>query len=100
MAKHGIATIAINGLGNGWGSAGTLSVQKNDLSVVQIPEGGRAVDQNGDGIIDSDEGHSQSGGPILAGTRDGDQQTVADMMQLVREIQIGIDIERRWQCRP
>jgi hypothetical protein len=93
MAKHGIATIGINAVGNGWGPAGTLRIQKNDLSVVEIPEGGRGVDQNGDGFFEPDEGHSQSGGPILAGTRDGDQQTVADMMQLVREIQIGIDID-------
>ena len=51
MAKHGIATIAINGVGNGWGPAGTLSIQKNDLSIVEVPEGGRGVDQDGDGFI-------------------------------------------------
>jgi hypothetical protein len=91
-AKHGIATILINAVGNGGGPLSTLDIQKTDGSTVTIPSGGRSFDQNGDGFIDLGEG-SNTIGPIQAGLRDANQQTVADWMQLVREIQVGMDID-------
>jgi hypothetical protein len=51
------------------------------------------VDQNGDGTIDSTEGLSATGAQSDIGTRDGLQQTVADLMQVVRAIKGGVDAD-------
>ena len=51
-----------------------------------------AVDQNGDGTFDSTEGLFATGAQSAVNARDGLQQTVADLMQVVRAIQGGIDV--------
>jgi hypothetical protein len=60
-----------------------------------FPEGGRGFDQDGNGQISSTEGSTtfvlSPQGTI--GSRDALQQTVADLMQLVRAIQGGIDAD-------
>jgi hypothetical protein len=94
MAKAGIATIAINVVGHGGGPNGTLTVNKVDQSPpVTIPAGGRGIDQNGNGTIDSTEGVSAASPLDLRSNRDGLRQTVVDLMQLVREIQVGISVD-------
>jgi hypothetical protein len=60
---------------------------------VTFPAGGRGIDQNGDGTIDSTEGVNAIGAQSLVAGRDGLRQTVVDIMQLVREIQVGIDVD-------
>jgi len=93
LATYGIATLAINTVGHGFGAAGTLTVFQSTGAVVQLPAGGRSVDQNGDGVIDSVEGVYATGAHAAIGWRDGLQQTVADVMQVVRAIQGGVDVE-------
>jgi dienelactone hydrolase len=93
MAKAGIATIAINVVGHGGGPDGTLTVNRSDGSSVTIPAGGRGIDQNGDTRIDSTEGVSAAPPFDLVSNRDGLRQTVVDLMQLVREIQVGVDVD-------
>lgn len=93
MASHGIATIAINVVGHGFGSLGTLTVNRNAGDPVVIPAGGRGIDQNGNGSIDSTEGSSAAPPRGIIGSRDGLRQTVADLMQLVRVIQAGVDVD-------
>ncbi|HEU4646910.1 MAG TPA: hypothetical protein VFS80_15250 [Burkholderiales bacterium] len=93
MASRGIATIAINVVGHGFGSLGTLTVNRNAGGPVVIPAGGRGIDQNGNGIIDSTEGSSAAPPRGIIGSRDGLRQTVADLMQLVRVIQAGVDVD-------
>ncbi|HEU5155319.1 MAG TPA: Ig-like domain-containing protein, partial [Gemmatimonadales bacterium] len=56
MAAHGIATIAINVVGHGFGGNGTLTVSQAGGGSVTIPAGGRGIDLDGNGIIDSTEG--------------------------------------------
>src|ERR1700730_7865716 len=92
LAHNGIATIAINAQGHGFGAGGTLTVIQGSGSTI-LPAGGRGVDQNGDGTIDSTEGLSATGAQSDIGTRDGLQQTVADLMQVVRAIQGGVDAD-------
>src|SRR5262249_30748423 len=58
FAHHGIATIAINVVGHGGGAAGTLIITPNVGSPLSIPDGGRGIDQDGNGTIDSTEGSS------------------------------------------
>jgi len=92
LAHNGIATIAINVVGHGFGPNSTLTLKQGAASVT-FPEGGRGFDQDGNGQITSSEGSStfvlSPQGTI--GSRDALQQTTADLMQLVRAIQGGID---------
>ncbi|MGC2696595.1 MAG: hypothetical protein WA738_12485 [Candidatus Angelobacter sp.] len=92
LAHNGIASIAINVVGHGFGPNSTLTLKQGTTSVT-FPEGGRGVDQDGNGQITSAEGSStffaSPQGSI--GSRDALQQTTADLMQLVRAIQGGID---------
>jgi hypothetical protein len=90
LAHNGIATIAINTVGHGFGGGGTLTVIQGTGTTV-LSAGGRGVDQNGDGVIDSTEGLFATGAQSDIASRDGLQQTVADLMQVVRAIQGGID---------
>jgi hypothetical protein len=89
LGHAGIATIAINVVGHGFGAASTYTA-----GGVTFPAGGRGIDQNGDGHIDSTEGVNAASPQTLVGNRDGLRQTVIDIMQLVREIQVGgIDVD-------
>ncbi len=92
LAAHGIATISINAVGHGFGAGGTLTVVRSTGPVV-LPAGGRGIDQNGNGAIDSTEGLFATGAQTDIAVRDGIEQTVADLMQVVRTIQGGVDVE-------
>jgi len=94
LAHSGIASIAINVVGHGFGPNSTLTLQQGATSTTFL-EGGRGVDQDGNGQITSSEGSSTF---ILSpqatiGSRDALQQTVANLMELVRAIQGGIDAD-------
>jgi hypothetical protein len=92
MAEHGIATIGINMAGVGFGPLGTLAVNHSDGSLVTFPAGGRSFDQDGNGDITSNEGQFAAAPVQILWSRDTQRQTVADLMQLVREIQRGINV--------
>src|SRR5206468_1129892 len=88
------ATIAINVVGHGGGgTTGTLTIIPLVGAPVTIPDGGRGIDQDGNGTIQSTEGSSAVGANAIVGNRDGLRQTVADLMQLVRVLQVGVDID-------
>ena len=100
LAEHGLATIAINVVGHGGGPLGTLTVTKTDTSTVTLPAGGRNIDRNGNGVFDQPAGslpeafYTTPASPeAILFTRDGIRQTVVDLMQLVREIQVGVDVD-------
>ena len=93
MAAHGIATIAINAVGAGVGQLGTLTVNRTSGETVTFSAGGRGIDQNGDRVIDSDEGISTAPPRTILFFTDGIRQTVADLMQLVRVIDVGVDVD-------
>jgi dienelactone hydrolase len=92
LASNGIATIAINVVGHGGGPLGTYTVSRGPSPAVRLPLGGRGFDQNGDGAIDSTEGVTTIGAQSLLGTRDGLRQTTLDLMQLVKVLKAGIDV--------
>lgn len=92
MAAAGVATIAINVVGHGFGPEGTVTVT-TPTTAVTFPAGGRGIDQNGDKSIGSTEGSSAGGQRILIGSSDALRQTTIDLMQLVRQIQVGIDVD-------
>ena len=93
MAQAGIATIAINVVGHGGGSLGTLTVNRTTDGPVTLSAGGRGFDQDGNGTIDSTEGVNAAAPKTLISGRDGLRQTVIDLMQLVRELEVGMDVD-------
>jgi hypothetical protein len=60
---------------------------------VTVPAGGRGFDQDGNGIIDSTEGVNAAPPRTIIGSRDGLRQTAIDLMQLVRQVEVGMDID-------
>jgi Bacterial virulence factor lipase N-terminal len=93
FASRGIATLAINVVGHGGGALGTLNVLPIGGAPVSVPAGGRGFDQDGNGAIDSTEGVNAAPPRNIIGSRDGLRQTVIDLMQLVRQVEVGIDID-------
>ncbi len=93
FASRGIATVSINVVGHGGGAAGTLAVLSSTGTPVVVPAGGRGIDQDGNGSIDSTEGVGAVGALALVSSRDGLRQTVVDLMQLVHQIEAGVDID-------
>src|SRR5262245_13298596 len=93
LAEGGIATIAINVVGHGFGPLSTLRVTPRVGAPVTFPEGGRGIDQDGDGIIANNEGINAAPPQSIIRDRDGQRQTVTDLMQLVRVIEVGVDAD-------
>jgi len=60
---------------------------------VVVPAGGRGFDQDGNGVIDNTEGVNAAPPRTIVGNRDGLRQTVVDLMQLVRQIEVGMDVD-------
>ena len=92
LASRGIATVSINVVGHGGGALGSLAVLRATGPVL-VPAGGCGIDQDGDGNIASTEGSSAAAPRAIIGSRDGLRQTVVDLMQLVRQVEAGIDID-------
>ena len=94
LANAGIATIAINVVGHGGGALGTYTVNRTGgAAAVTLPAGGRGIDQNGNGTIDSTEGVNAAPPQTIISNRDGLRQTVFDLMQLVRVLEGGVDVD-------
>jgi len=91
MAQQGIATIAIDVVGHGRGPNSTLTILRaaENGGPITFPTGGRGIDQNGDGTIDTTEGSSAAPPQGIIASRDGLRQTVVDLMQLTRLIETG-----------
>jgi hypothetical protein len=93
MAAHGIATIAINVVGHGFGPLGTLRVDLTNGESITFSAGGRSLDQNHDNEIGRDEGFTAAPPQTIVYVADGVRQTVADLMQLVEAIKVGMDVD-------
>ena len=93
LASQGIATLSINVVGHGGGAQGYLNVLPTAGAPVQIPAGGRGIDQDGNGAIDSTEGVNAAAPQTIVSSRDGLRQTVIDLMQLVRQVEVGVDVD-------
>ncbi|MGH3064514.1 MAG: alpha/beta hydrolase family protein [Gaiellaceae bacterium] len=93
LARAGIATIAINVVGHGGGALGSYTVMRSGAAPVSLPAGGRGIDQDGNGTIDSTEGVNAAPPQTLVGNRDGLRQTVFDLLQLVEVLEQGVDVD-------
>src|SRR6266536_161790 len=92
LGHAGIASIAINVVGHGFGADGTYTATTPSGPVI-FKAGGRGIDQDGNGTIDSTEGVSAVGAQALVGNRDGLRQTVIDIMELVKVLEAGVDVD-------
>jgi Bacterial virulence factor lipase N-terminal len=95
LAAKGIATIAIDGPGYGFGPLSTYSILFTDSSSMTFFSGGRGIDQNGDHRIVAGEGFYAASprSNLDVSGRDGHRQWAAEHMQLVREIEVGMDVD-------
>ncbi|MDB5856097.1 MAG: hypothetical protein JWR22_4138 [Herminiimonas sp.] len=93
FASKGIATLAINVVGHGGGPLGNLTVLRSGALPVTVNAGGRGIDQDGNGTIESTEGVNAVAPRSIVSSRDGLRQTVIDLMQLVRQVEVGMDID-------
>ncbi|AOW15684.1 hypothetical protein LPB72_00825 [Hydrogenophaga crassostreae] len=93
FASRGIATLSINVVGHGGGAMGSLNVTSTSAGMVTVPAGGRGIDQDGSGVIDSTEGSSAAAPRTAINSRDSLRQTVIDLMQLVRQVEVGMDVD-------
>ena len=94
FASHGIATACINVAGEAYGPLSFIRVKLKDGSMVQFPAGGRGKDLNGDGAIDDNEGIATvSAAYRTLGPRDTIRQHIVELMQLVRVIEVGVDVD-------
>jgi hypothetical protein len=93
MARRGIATIAINVVGHGSGPLGTLTVNRTAGAPIVLSAGGRGSDLDGNTAIDTTEGVNAAAPQTLIATRDALRQTVIDLMSLVRQIEVGMDVD-------
>jgi hypothetical protein len=93
MAEHGIATIGINAVGHGFGPLGTLRLIRAAGDRISLPAGGRGIDTDNNGQITSTEGSFALAPRGILRNRDARIQTAADLMQLVRVIQVGTDAD-------
>lgn len=92
LARAGFAVVAIDAVGHGFGPLSTVTFVDTAGHSTTLDAQGRSIDVNGDGIIESNEGCALTS-PISYGTRDCFRQTVVDLMQLVRAIRQGIDLD-------
>ncbi|HEY3442104.1 MAG TPA: Ig-like domain-containing protein [Paludibaculum sp.] len=88
----GYAIVAINAVGHGYGSDTYLQI-RTSAGVQEYPAPGRAVDLNGDGVIENPEGCILLNPAAPVSIRDCLRQTAIDWMSVVRAIQAGIDLD-------
>ncbi len=93
MAAEGIAVIGVNAVGSGYGPATKLALTDKAGNTVEIAAGGLSVDLNRDGKYDSPEGCALISPPNVVGYRDCSRQSALDIMQLVRAVRAGIDLD-------
>lgn len=93
FAEQGLATLAINAVGHGGGEQSQLRVRLADGGEVRLAAGGRSLDADGNGLITIAEGVSAPAPYGLLSHRDGVRQTSIDLMQLVRQVVQGIDVD-------
>ena len=94
FARHGIATIAINVFGAGYGPEGKLVIQEKAGNTVELPLRGRSFDMNGDKVIGSSEGTSIPWtSPFPLHARESFRQSALDLQQLARAIRAGMDLD-------
>lgn len=94
LAEQGIATITTNAVGAGFGSLGTLTLNTMAGASVTFFAGGRGIDRDPPvGQIAANEGGIPAAPRRILHFSDAFRQTAADLIQLVRVIERGMDAD-------
>ena len=94
LAAEGIAIVTTNAVGAGFGPLGTLTVATTAGASVTFYAGGRGIDQGPrDGLIGANEGGVPAAPRGVVHYSDLFRQTAVDLMQLVRVIEAGVDVD-------
>ena len=96
FASHGFATLSFNQVGFGTGPLSALTVMNGvgtSVNSVTFLFGGRAYDLDGNKIYDVGEGSGWTGHKRILFSREANRQNVADVVQLIRVLQAGIDVD-------
>jgi hypothetical protein len=94
LAAQGIAIVTTSAVGAGFGRLGTLTVNTIAGASFTFSAGGRGIDQGPrDGLIAANEGGVPARPRGIVHYSDAFRQTAADLMQLVRVIEVGIDAD-------
>lgn len=90
----GFAVAAINAFGHGYGPASSIVLTRYNGARSELSAGGRGVDFDGDGRIGDSEGCLILSIEQPIALRDCLRQTAVDLMQLVRVIRAGVDLDQ------
>ena len=90
LTALGYAVIAINFVGFGYGPQSVVVITEKDGTVSQFTAGGRSIDFDGDNVINDYEGCPVYG---ALRTRDCIRQSAVDIMQLIKAVRNGIDVD-------
>ena len=92
FAQAGFVTLAINAVGHGYGPQSEVQFLEDSTVVAEFPSGGRGVDFQNTGQINSTDGCFLTW-PVPAGLTDCMRQTALDLMQLEKLVSSGTSIE-------
>ncbi|MBL8179106.1 MAG: hypothetical protein JNK48_30805 [Bryobacterales bacterium] len=92
MVQVGIGVIAINAAGHGFGPGGRILFRETSGTRTEVPFAGRGADLDNNGRIESGEGCAAAPSTPF-GLRDCLRQTTVDLMQLVRVLRAGLDVD-------
>lgn len=92
VSQQGFAVISIPAAGHMYGPNSVLLLREADGAVTEVPYPGRGVDLDGNGRIDASEGCAAPATTPF-GLRDCLRQTTVDLLQLVRVLRAGLDLD-------
>jgi Bacterial Ig-like domain len=93
FAAQGVAVIGLNHMGHGYGPRTTTTVTRTDGSSATVSTPGSGYDADGNGTIDIWEPRFAPRPSALHGTAGSALQSAAFVLQLVRAIRAGADID-------
>lgn len=91
MVSQGIGVISIPAVGHAFGPNGKVQFREV-AGTSEVPHPGRGLDLDGNGRIDAGEG-CQAAPSTPFGFRDCLRQTTVDLLQLVRVLRAGLDVD-------
>ena len=93
FASQRIATLCWNPVGFGFGPASTVTVAQTGKPDLTFSFAGRSNDVDGDGNYDGDKTWLGVNERRILFDRDANRQTIADITQIIRAIEAGVDVD-------
>lgn len=93
LAGRGLAVVAMNAVGSGYGPRSVFEVRTSSDGTRTFPGGGRAADIDGDGVFGPTDGCIVIAPGAPYSIRDCLRQTAIDYIAMMRAIRAGMDID-------